>query len=244
MRALFVPVTALVPGIDTSNLTLGTSYAELEPAIDINKGKRYAHDPEVEGSVDTSDSEAYAWSAREALTMLYERDPELFASLQKRFKGKVLIDLGSGNSEFGYQVAQVLEARAYVAVDPFHASGIGYTLGKGINKGERIPYAAVPEDALRFLQRLPSDADVAFFSSGTDAYIIGNKSYVRKVDAELKRLLNAGNAILFNESIFGYGSVNGRDGMQTDPDFTCVPLGRAKDKCVVFRKEDKTPTEL
>lgn len=238
-----VRVTDLIPDLDTSGLTIGTTHKELAVARDVHEQRKFTRDPQVLGSIDTSDSEAYAWRARDALQTLMRENPERFASLRKRFEGRILIDLGSGNSEFGYQVALLLGASGYVAVDPFHVPGIPYTLSraqKTLRNQPLIPFAAVPEDTLRFLKRLPRGSQISFLSSGTDDYIIESYDYRSNVIEELKRLLGPDqNAIIFNESIFGYQR---RIGLQSDPAFMCEQLGQDRNKCIVYRAEEDQGT--
>ncbi len=141
---------------------------------------------------------------------------EVVDVLRERFKDKIVVDLGAGDTANGYFLANMLGAKGYVAVEPFHGEylkrnlegydkdnfihelnrilpGIDKEFSSGTNpnlpKFNNIPASVVQDTMLRFLKRLPPDS-VCIFTFGIFHEIISDLKYVEAVNQEIKRTLS------------------------------------------------------
>lgn len=128
-----------------------------------------------------------------------EKNKEV-ATLFSLFKGQILIDLGPGCEDHGYQLAQLVEAKSYIGVEPNNAELLSANLSDSL---EELPAAIAPIDALTFLRSLP-DHSVSIFCSGIDECIIKDQKYIQEVAQEIQRVLHEEGAYIEYESEFGY----------------------------------------
>ena len=107
------------------------------------------------------------------------------------FKNQLVIEIGAGCFHFGYALAELLEARAYIGVEPFFADHLIRNINQYASKRsiKRIPYTVVPEDILTFLRRIP-DGLVSIFAFGIEKCILEDKHYRSNVEKEIFRVLH------------------------------------------------------
>lgn len=142
--------------------------------------------------------ESSAAFAQEVLVIM-ERNIEAATALREVFRDQIVVDIGAGKRSFGYEFSLSVEARAYVAIEPF----LGKDLEKDITRFDqeripsqhKIPVAIVPEDGLTFLRRLP-DNSASLFLSGIDDVIIPNREYMVALFQEMQRVLSEKGGIL------------------------------------------------
>lgn len=138
----------------------------------------------------------------------------------RKFEDQIVIDLGAGESENGYFLAEASGAKAYIAVEPYWADRLsGHFKSSNLNtlyqrpeenksqSLKNIPIAIAPEDMLTFLKRLP-DNSVSILISGVNEAILGsnvfNKNeYINNVKNEIKRVLSSDGALIaFSSYVF------------------------------------------
>lgn len=150
--------------------------------------------------------------------MLLEEEQSSPLDLQvfkDRYKGKIIIDLGAGDSWHGYLLSTFLEAKAYIGVEKFRSDVLksqlsGITLEditkycvRNYNDPRKIGYgwkpaestslpeaAVVADDILNFLRRLP-DKSVSIFAFGIDQFVFPGKNDSAELIKELERVLDA-----------------------------------------------------
>ena len=130
-------------------------------------------------------------------------------------KDRVVIDLGAGRNPWGYRVAALLGASAYVAVEPYGYDELLQILRR---EGGELPWFVTDEDAKTLLQRLPDALNIACFGFAFDQCIVQNWDYLTEVAIQVGRVMAPGGAVfaLNCEIPFGNG-------------FTQVNLGILKD---------------
>lgn len=135
------------------------------------------------------------------------------AGVHSGFNNQVVVDLGAGEYVFTYGIVASRGARAYVANDFHHETGIeafrkgldlrAYNIGlkknfpnsSSLRVRKPIPTAARREDMLSFLCRLPSDS-VSILLSGIDSNILTEDPFVEALGVEMTRVLNPRGALL------------------------------------------------
>ncbi|MFA6447261.1 MAG: class I SAM-dependent methyltransferase [Patescibacteria group bacterium] len=170
------------------------------------------------------DDEAWAGYAKEQRQQQLEvTEAELMQVFERRggtehlfklFKGQVVVDIGCGPGCFGYYLAALAKAKAYVGVDKFfNKNGQIRITSEQIDDFFRskmrawpsgfqvheIPGVAASEDMLDFLRRLP-DRSVSILASGIDSYLIPNKEYLQAVNQEIQRVLHPDGVFMSNHS--------------------------------------------
>lgn len=134
-----------------------------------------------------------------------------FVKVFRRFKGQIVVDLGTGVIPYGYIFAYLARARGYIAVERYWAARVRRALidptsanwdNAGIfiyepikRRGYLAPPAAVAaEDALSFLKRLP-DHSVSVFASGFDKILLPH-AYRQKLAMEIARVVSTTGAFV------------------------------------------------
>ena len=107
---------------------------------------------------------------------------------------------GDGQDPFGYVLAQLLGAKAYIGVDKFFDPLFEYFSIQGIKERYHIspsdiPFAAVKEDALDFLKRIPDNSASILTCALTGQIGIGRK-YATVVEKEIARVLDPNGAYI------------------------------------------------
>ena len=138
------------------------------------------------------------------------------------FENQVVVDLGAGQKSYGYQIAKILGAKSYVAVEPFFADdlakslesrendtlglldlvlGVSTFLGQHYRVLHRewsrpeIPKSIVPEGMLGFLKRVP-DNSVSIICSGIDKTILKVEGDIARVAREIARVVHKDGTLL------------------------------------------------
>lgn len=115
-----------------------------------------------------------------------------------RIRGATVVELGAGMSACGYELAAMLGAAAYIAIEAFYADCIALSIAQQslhYDLQHRIPYCILAEDILSALLRIP-DSSVSVFAFGIESCILGGAHYQKKVQAELSRVLSSGGGFL------------------------------------------------
>ncbi len=144
-----------------------------------------------------------------------------FLKIKEAFSAIPVIDLGAGSCNVGYKIANILNSKGYVGVEPYHYLQLVSAIVEGdttddAQKAKRwqkysktlkssnprqIPFNVVAEDAFRFLKRLP-DLSVGILSFGTDNLIINNTGYIESVKAEIDRVLHPNSLMICENTVF------------------------------------------
>ncbi len=137
--------------------------------------------------------------------------------LREKLAGQTIVDLGAGNTNFGYSLSLLLGASKYVAVEKFEdtAKKLGEELKKfkikdgkislenlGLYDGRKnlaeqemfpinglISASIVQDKILHFLKRLP-DNSVSILTSGINYGLIDNTEYREAIALEIERVLD------------------------------------------------------
>lgn len=132
--------------------------------------------------------------------------------IRKRFKNKVVLDIGAGENSLGYFLAQLLGAKGYVGVEMNNAESLVNSLenysaedfeekfksffpNKRIPDFELIPASVVKASMLETLKRIPTNS-VNIFSFGLDNALIPNIEYTKQVEEEMNRVLSEEGAFI------------------------------------------------
>lgn len=99
------------------------------------------------------------------------------AELRKLVAGKPIVDIGAGSSSNGYELACLLGASAYIAIEPFYYSELvrsidDFQKDNQDNSLSFIPYLCLAESVHTAVKRLP-DNSVSFMCFGIDSNILG-----------------------------------------------------------------------
>jgi hypothetical protein len=137
--------------------------------------------------------------------------------LREKLEGQIIVDLGAGNTNFGYSLSLLLGVSKYIAVEKFEdtAKKLNEELKKfNIKDGkislenlsvydsrknmveqdmfpinELIPVSIVQDKILHFLKRLP-DNSVSVLTSGINYGLIDNTEYRDAIALEIERVLD------------------------------------------------------
>lgn len=129
-----------------------------------------------------------------------ERDCIL--ELKEIFHGQVLIDIGSGGNLYGVGVAEMLQAKGYVGIEPYDFYRVRRAAA---DLDKSIPMALVAEDALTFLKRVPNKSNVSFLLSNMNVSVIPNSFMREEISREIKRALSPYGGVLIYKSDFFIG---------------------------------------
>lgn len=118
-----------------------------------------------------------------------------------RFNNQIVVDLGAGKHSYAYRIAKLLEARAYVGIEPYWASELEESLSEEDEKSpdNALLWAVVPAGMLHFVDRIPDDS-VSFFAFGIDGMILLDHGYSYSVNRLLSRVLHPDGAAFFWQS--------------------------------------------
>lgn len=125
-----------------------------------------------------------------ALELFKELDKEKVEEIKESFKDTVIIDIGAGRYKIGYNLACALGAKGYIAVEPFNFHDLARDFSRQDANPEDnpIPFNIVAEDGLSFLERLPTESVLTFTFGLGDGAVIGEKSYLDKLENEIRRV--------------------------------------------------------
>ncbi len=121
-------------------------------------------------------------------------NPKKVGLIEEFIKNKVVVDLGAGKFPWGYYIAVMGMAKAYIAVEPYYHKEIKETIKSFLKRDtpggkKKIPYCIIGGDMLRFLYRLPKNS-VSIFLFGIDDIIIENFRYKQNMNIEIYRVLD------------------------------------------------------
>jgi|SRR3989344_380202 len=151
-----------------------------------------------------------------ALEMIGKLNKDQMCALKESFKKKIIVDIGAGRFTKGYDLACILEAKGYVAVEPFNfnylledfllqSGNLGrksqWSSTKKGTKFDPIPYNIVAEDGLNFLRRIPDHSVVVFTFGLNDHAVINDGSYVSEMAKEMERVTENDCYIITADSI-------------------------------------------
>ena len=159
----------------------------------------------------------YLYASRKFYTPNYKS----FLKIKQGFASIPVVDLGAGNNNVGYKIANLLNSKGYVGVEPYHYIELVNSIIEGDTTDETreakrwkkyskvlkssnpcpIPFNVVAEDALRFLKRVP-DLSVGILSFGTDNLIIDNTDYIEAVKEEIRRVLHPESLMICDNTVF------------------------------------------
>lgn len=217
-QRIIVPVQKIIPCIDVSGLK---SIDEAQAIID--KLPKYTCNG-LFGKFDYQEQPFglsfladYAGSIYRSLLHSKEKGERI----SDLFKNQIFVDLGAGDLPYGYEIAQLAGAKAYVGVEPFYPKSLEGTI-MWDHVPKKIPASVVPEDMLTFLKRLP-ESSVSLFISGIDGNILPDKGYIDCVENEIMRVLDP-KGILFTNDLRP-------DGLKRDEKSSAFGLDR------IYRKE-------
>ena len=150
-----------------------------------------------------------------------KREP-LRKDLVESLKGNIVVDLGAGESNLGYVIAQLGGARAYVGVEPnfsnrlrasIYDGGFNVDLRKPFaeypNSEKLIPYSVVNSDMLSFLRAIEGD-QVSMIAAGIDDSVIHDGKYEADVKVEINRTLAKSGGFLSIRSEIYFGKESGK----------------------------------
>jgi hypothetical protein len=115
------------------------------------------------------------------------------AFLKERLAGKILVDLGGGESRSMESLAQMLGVSVYIRVDVYFQSSLVDEHGRLADRGKMEPDGEmmvyhVKSDMLEFLSRLP-DSSVCVTINGIDMSVIHSEAYHQALAKEIVRVL-------------------------------------------------------
>lgn len=219
-----VSVLEILPGIEKSNLPLeaeakALSEIRVRPINSLSRNEN-AFDELARENTEVGEKEnwqrgialeasnGHAPEVIKLLKKLAAEKPEALSHIKEHFQGKVIVDIGAGSYAENYDIARLVGAAGYVAIEPFFAGRLLHDL-RYAERDElsdlQIPlikYAVVPEDALIFLKRVP-DGSVCVTSTGTFGIFSRDEKYASNLIAEIKRVLDPQGASLFYYSHLG-----------------------------------------
>ncbi len=113
--------------------------------------------------------------------------------LKERLVGKILVDLGGGESRSMESLAHMLGVSVYIRVDAYFQSSLADEHGRLADRGKMEPGGEmevyhVKFDMLEFLSTLPDDS-VCVTINGIDMSVIHSEAYHRALTKEMIRVL-------------------------------------------------------
>jgi len=152
--------------------------------------------------------------AHQLLRIIKKEEKEALEQLREKIRGKIFIDIGAGSGRemlgeeldyvAGHEIAKLLEARAYVAIEPNFAETLAYRFKNRKNQMEsdelEIPVAIFEDDGLTFLKRL-EDSSASLFTSYLDNTRLADKEYNRDLEKEIARVVGDDNPFVSFKSV-------------------------------------------
>ena len=210
-------VEAIIPGINTDSLVSTEIFKQSKPPSLFQRQFAERH----LGSPWDTPFSTTAFRSLYDSRKFYATNHRSFLKLKEGFAAIPVIDLGAGSNNAGYKIANLLNSKGYVGVEPYHYIELVDSIIEGdttddTREGKRwrkysktlkssnprqIPFNVVAEDALGFLKRVP-DLTVGIFSFGTDNLIIDNTDYIEAVKEEIKRVLHPDSVMICENTVF------------------------------------------
>ncbi len=208
MSNLLTSVKDQIEGIDTSGLHNCDGFdSGITANTNVEVGARIG--PGSEGGTFYGIVDSFEWN------------PERVSDYSG-LKDRIVVDLGAGNDEAGYELARIVGAKGYVGVEPFYTRQLADALKVNSMKNpslfeerEHIPYSVLCEDMLRTLMRIP-DGSVSLMAGAIDDFIIPrnvekNRRYVASVNDEIARVLHVNGVFIDYDSVFSPNSLKLED---------------------------------
>jgi len=133
------PLDQLIPGIDLSKLSSPEAMEKLH--AEARKESAFGSTTIGRAQGDTMFFRGFMWGlggytlTKEGASHKAESKKEALDLLREKFAGKVIVDIGPGEENYGYIFAKAIGAKAYIAVDPFYG---GYLRHRIAGLGERF----------------------------------------------------------------------------------------------------------
>ncbi len=183
----------------------------LTPHEELISGMRSREEISVSEEDYDFDDKSHVNASASVIAQCLERS---VAEIFSPFRDQTVVDIGCGKSPYGYMIAAMSRADAYVGVDVHNAGWARgrlrlemnagaltktyrtlSTLGeKALSEEEYIPAAFEEEDMLTFLQRLPKHS-VSVWAAAIDDVIIP-RSYSARVKEEITRVTHPEGAFM------------------------------------------------
>jgi hypothetical protein len=176
-KGVIVPVRNIIPGINLDSLVENGE----DPGVGFDGSE--LTDTQTPGVISNARS---VWSSNFVSEINYRYDEDVKRELES-LRGQVVVDLGAGETLFGYAIADNFGAKGYVGIEPIFAEKLVREVEKEKHNG--TPIAVVKEDMLNFLRRLPGDS-VSLLCSGIDGDIIPEMDYREATAREIARVLD------------------------------------------------------
>ena len=217
LLAQLTRVEDIIPGINTDSLISTELFEQSNnPAI----FQSQFEEQQLGSPWDTpfsTHSFRYLYDSRK----FYATNYRSFLKIKEGFASIPAIDLGAGSNNVGYKIANLLNSKGYVGVEPYHYVDLVNSIIEGditddaqeskrwnkysktlkSSNCRQIPFNVVAEDALSFLKRTP-DLSVGIFSFGTDNLIINDIRYIDAVKEEIKRVLHPDSLMICDNTVF------------------------------------------
>lgn len=222
-----IPVSPTNPA-EGGRESLGQDLEGLIPGINmkgLQKESGGLYVPEQLQTIETSAIEsAYSRQvARQFLDVRFdlpkwtEEDLRKTRELSQFLQGQIVVDVGAGETGLAYRIAQMGEARSYIAIEPYHFKRLFEELSNPernmqmnetypvLQRYPRLPFAVVGEDARSFLMRVP-DSSVSLFTFGMDGLVLKEmpQQDLAELGKQYERVLNpTGVSMLDADSLIG-----------------------------------------
>jgi hypothetical protein len=217
LLALLTRVEDIIPGINTDSLISTELFEQTNnPAIFQSQFEQQ----QLGSPWDTPFSThafRYLYDSRK----FYATNYRSFVKIKEGFASIPVIDLGAGSNNVGYKMANLLNTKGYVGVEPYHYVELVNSIIEGditddtqeakrwnkysktlkSSNCRQVPFNVVAEDALSFLKRTP-DLSAGIFSFGTDNLIINDTHYIEAVKEEIYRVLHPDSLMICGNTVF------------------------------------------
>ena len=139
-------------------------------------------------------SRGFAAPGGEFTRALYEAiRSESVGKVKEALGDSIVVEIGAGFLPYGYLIASICGARAYVGVEPFYADHlidfIESIRSRHSFSFSPLPYTVVPQDMKCFLENTPDDS-VSVLACGIEKCIIPEQRYRKNVEREILRALS------------------------------------------------------
>jgi hypothetical protein len=237
-------VEAIIPGINSDSLVSTEIFKESRTPSLFQRQFAQRHLGAPWDTPFSTTAFRYLYDSRK----FYARHYRSFLKLKEAFAAIPVIDLGAGSNNAGYKIANLLNSKGYVGLEPYHYIELVDSIIEGdttdiTREGKRwkkysktlkssnprpIPFNVVAEDALGFLKRVP-DLTVGIFSFGTDNLIVDNTDYIEAVKEEIKRVLHPDSLMICDNTVFNpQSSLNYRGDLRPGKHSNGSIFGRRK----------------
>lgn len=199
-----------------------TPVDEIIPEADVKNLPTFENNITSSGKVPGRSDPIYTPYSDYAIELVSKLDKETLEKIRGSFKDKVVVDIGAGRFSKGYDLACYLNAKGYIAVEPFNDSYLFESmLNQKDKKGRKaksstsfnkdvtltsIPLNIVAEDGVSFLKRLPDNSAVVFTFGIEPGAVICDELYVAELINEVNRVMVKDGYILTANSLRGMPS--------------------------------------